>query len=98
LAAMPSPARPLLGGRDPELARITRTGGLQAVVVRRVRRLEGDEAIACGLGVGRQLHDQNSERAAAPAAETSGAGTMPNRTTKMLLTASTSFTPTGMAS
>src|SRR3712207_8221253 len=45
-----------------------RSSRLQGVVVRRVCRLEREKPVAGGLGLGRQVHDQNRERAAAPAA------------------------------
>ena len=98
LSAVPPPARTLFGGGDPELTWIAGSCSLKGVVVRRACRREGDQPVSGGLGLGRQVHDQNRELAAARAAATSGAGTMPKRTTKMLQRASTSLTPAGMAS
>jgi len=96
LPAVPPPARKLLAGGDPELPWITGTRSLKGIIVRRARRLEREKPIAGGLG--RQLHGQNKERAAAPAALTIGAGTSQNSSTMALDTKRTKLTPGDMRS
>ena len=98
LPAMPPPPRKLLGRCDPELSRIAGPSGLESVVVRRVRRLKREKPITRGLGLRRQIHDQNNERAAAPAALTIGAGTNQNSSTTALDTTRTKVTPGDMRS
>ena len=98
MPAMPPPPGKLLGRRDPKLSWIAGPGGMECVVVRRVRRLEREKPIAGGLGLRRQMHDQNKERAAAPAALTMGAGTSQNSSTTALDTTRTKLTPGDMRS
>lgn len=98
LPAVPPPTRQLLGCSDPELPWITVTRSLESIVVRRARRLKREKPIAGGLGLGRQMHDQNKERAAAPAALTIGAGTSQNSSTTALDTTRTKLTPGDMRS
>lgn len=98
MPAMPPPPRKLLGRSDPNLSRITGPGSLECVVVRRVRRLKREKPITGGLSLRRQTHDQNKERAAAPAALTMGAGTSQNSSTTALDTTRTKLTPGDMRS